>query len=186
MLLSEGARHPYQIEKIVQERDMRYWTELSTSSIYKTLRRLERKGFATSEVSLTERNVGRKTYTLTEIGLTALRDTLREFMSKPEKTIWRIDLATSHLDLLPAEEVDAALSSYEGELEKLLKGYGELEKYLADSGCAEHAMALARRPLFIFDAELRWVRDYRGRLGLVHDKSSAGKRKRERGTHGKA
>jgi DNA-binding PadR family transcriptional regulator len=166
MLLSEGARHPYQIEKIVQDRDMRYWTELSMSSIYKTLRQLEKKGFASSEMSITNHNVSRKTYQLTDLGRTALKDSLREFLSVPQKMTWRIDLATSHLDILPAEAAGAALSTYKVEIEKLVKGYRDLEKYLADSGCPEHAMALARRPIFIYEAELEWLKDYRRRLGL--------------------
>jgi len=41
-LLSERPMHPYQIEKEVRSRDMRFWTELSMSSIYKLLRKLEK------------------------------------------------------------------------------------------------------------------------------------------------
>jgi DNA-binding PadR family transcriptional regulator len=166
MLLSEGAKYPYQIEKIVQDRDMRFWTELSMSSIYKTLRQLEKKTLVTSEVSLTKRNVGRKTYSMTEAGRSALMDALQEFLSAPQKMTWRIDLATSHLDILAPREAASALAAYEAEIEKLLKGYGDLEKYLEGANCSEHAMALARRPMFLYEAELRWVRDYRKRLGL--------------------
>jgi DNA-binding PadR family transcriptional regulator len=166
VLLSEGPAHPYQIEKTVEERDMRYWTELSMSSIYKTLRQLETKGLALSEVSLSERNVGRKTYALTQPGKDLLASTLREYLSVPEKERWRIDLATSHLDLLERDEVAAALDKYRSEVEKLISGYEALEKYLVESGCPEHALALARRPHFRYEAELRWLDDYRSRLGL--------------------
>lgn len=140
------------------------WTELSRSTIYKTLARLETLGLAMSEASLTERNVGRKTYRLSESGAEALRERLREFLSRPEKTIWRVDLATSHLDLLSPGEVGAALSSYEAELEASAKGYGELEAYLRESGCPVHAMALAKRPVALFRAELEWIRTYRAEL----------------------
>jgi DNA-binding PadR family transcriptional regulator len=33
-LLSEQSMYPYQIEKEVRYREMRFWTELSMSSIY--------------------------------------------------------------------------------------------------------------------------------------------------------
>jgi DNA-binding PadR family transcriptional regulator len=172
MLLSEGAGHPYQLEKIVRERDMRYWTELSMSSIYKTLRSLEQKGLASSTVNLTDRNLGRKTYSLTAAGRRALHDTLLEFISRPQKMVWRVDLATSHLDLLSPAEVARGLEAYEGELEKLIKGYGELEKYLLANACPEHALALARRPRYLLKAERAWLRSYRERMRL--EKSHAG------------
>lgn len=165
MLLSEGAAHPYQVEKMVQQRDMRYWTELSMSSIYKTLRQLEKKGLAASKASLGERNVGRRTYRLTKEGRQALREALREFAGEPEKIRWRIDLATSHLDLLTDKEIRTSFDSYAEELRKLIRGYQDLEKYLADDGCPEHAMALARRPLFLYKAELQWLTGYRRQLG---------------------
>jgi DNA-binding PadR family transcriptional regulator len=166
MLLSEGPKHPYQIEKDIQEASMDYWTELSQSSIYKTLRKLEEKGFATSEVALNERNVGQKTYTISEAGLAILKESLHLFLRQPEKAKWRIDLATSHLDLLPTETVRAALDEYEVELRKLIDGYRALEGYLESQACPPHSLALARRPMRIYEGELLWLEEYRRSLGL--------------------
>lgn len=42
-LLSEKPKHAYEIENDIKERDMRYWTEISKSSIYKLLNKLEKK-----------------------------------------------------------------------------------------------------------------------------------------------
>ena len=49
-LLAEKPMHPYQIEQEVRYRDMRFWTELSMSSIYKLLRKLEREGLVIKKV----------------------------------------------------------------------------------------------------------------------------------------
>jgi DNA-binding PadR family transcriptional regulator len=176
MLLSEGPKHPYQIEKDIQEASMDYWTELSQSSIYKSLRQLEEKGYATSEVALNERNVGRKTYKISEPGLAILKESLQEFLSQPEKMKWRIDLATSHLDLLPPEIVSAAFDEYEEEIRKLIAGYRALEAYLVTQGCRTHSLALARRPIRMYEGELLWLGEYRESLGL-----GAGARKEEGG-----
>jgi DNA-binding PadR family transcriptional regulator len=165
MLLSEAPAHPYQIEKLVQERSMRDWTELSKSSIYKTLRQLEGKALVTSEVNLTERNVGRKTYALTEAGREGLRQALIACLSEPEKAMWRIDLATSHLGLLRPEEVELALGSYEAAIRASIASYRELEAYLRADGCPESALALARRPIFLWEGELAWLADFRGLAG---------------------
>ncbi len=173
VILSEGPAHPYQIEKTIAERSMDYWTELSQSSIYKTLRQLEAKGCAASEVALNERNVGRKTYRITEAGLEALRATLLEFLSVPEKRVWRVDLATSHLGLLEPSQVGAALERYAAELRSSIEGYGRLEEYLVASACPGPALALARRPRALFRAELAWLEEFRAGCGLPSGAAAA-------------
>ena len=42
-LLSECPMHAYQIEQEAEFRDMRSWTDLSMSSIYKLLKKLEER-----------------------------------------------------------------------------------------------------------------------------------------------
>jgi DNA-binding PadR family transcriptional regulator len=164
VLLSEGPAHPYQLDKKIADRSMDEWSELSRSTIYKTLARLEAKGLARSEGALTERNVGRRTYSLTEDGKRSLVESLTEFLSKPERSVWRIDLATSHLDLLEPAAVEAAFNSYARELESLVACYGRLEEYLASNACPPWAMALARRPQALYRAELAWLAEYRSAL----------------------
>ena len=55
MLLSEQPMHAYQIEKIVEQRAMREWTEISMSSIYKLLRKLEARRLISSRQQQSER-----------------------------------------------------------------------------------------------------------------------------------
>src|SRR3989304_5788294 len=43
-LLMEQPRHGYQIEQVIQERNMRDWTEIGFSSIYAILGRLLKQG----------------------------------------------------------------------------------------------------------------------------------------------
>jgi DNA-binding PadR family transcriptional regulator len=176
VLLSEGPAHPYHIEKMIADRSMDEWSELSRSTIYKTLVRLESKGFARSDSSLTERNVGRKTYSLTDEGRAVLEETLLEFLSAPERCLWRIDLATSHLGLLDTTKVEAALARYAHELELLIDGYARLEEYLVGASCPEHALALARRPRALFRAEMEWLAEYRREVadGLARDLPGGG------------
>ena len=67
-LLDEKPMHPYEIEKVIVARDMRWWTEISMSSVYKLLRKLEKEGRVKSEVRLNRRNLAQKVYRLTPAG----------------------------------------------------------------------------------------------------------------------
>jgi len=66
-LICEGFRYGYELEKTIEERNMRHWTEVAFSSIYYVLKRLEKKGLITSG---TERVSGRsrKVYSVTPQG----------------------------------------------------------------------------------------------------------------------
>ncbi|HBA84195.1 MAG TPA: PadR family transcriptional regulator [Verrucomicrobia bacterium] len=158
-LLCEGPMHPWQLEKNVKDRDMRFWTGLSQSTIYKQLRALERVGHIACSEEIQSGRL-RKVYTVTRKGREALKKNLRLFLSEPEHLKYRIDLGTYNVDLLPPKQALDALTSYRQKLEEQIKGYGELEKFLDSCGCPAHRKAVARRPIHLFKGEIEWVDEY--------------------------
>lgn len=159
-LLAERPRHPYQIEKEVRERDMRSWTDLSMSSIYKLLRKLERDGFVVSKAELSEQNRARKTYELTEDGLDLLRERVRVALSEPQAAKWPIDVGISNLAVLPVDEAVSCLRLYREALAERHNGYRALEDYLRTEGCPSYRFAFARRPIRMIEGEIRWVDEF--------------------------
>lgn len=156
-LLSEESMYPYQIEQEVKCRDMRLWTDLSMSSIYKLLRKLEKDGLVTRLNQISTGNRLQKLYSISKKGKTVLQDKLEEILRLPEKMKWQIDIGVYNCDLLPQEKVRDSLNEYRVELQKGIQCYQELLKYLMDSKCPEHRFALAKRPVFLFEAEIKWI-----------------------------
>lgn len=163
-LLSEEPMYPYQVEQQVKYRDMRFWTELSMSSIYKVLDKLEKKSLVVRTNEVSEENRLRKLYAISEDGKKALQEKLVTLLSVPEHVRWQVDIGTYNCDLLPRKTVVAALKKYRKELETQVKQYGELEKFLRDSGCPPHRFAIALRPVFLLKGEIEWVDAYLARL----------------------
>jgi len=159
-LLSEQPMHPYQIEKQVEWRDMRYWTELSISSIYKLLVKLEKQGCVAVDRQVTEGNRVRKVYRMTDAGRRALAAKLCTLVSKPEHLRWQVDIALSNLNLLPKKRALKCLERYGKELDALADGYRRLQGFLREQDCPTYRMAIARRPVYLLEAERRWLEDY--------------------------
>ena len=67
-LLSEKPMYPYQIEQEVKSRNMRFWTDLSMSSIYKLLTKLEREKIVERIDDVSAENRIRKIYRLSKKG----------------------------------------------------------------------------------------------------------------------
>lgn len=158
-LLSEKPMHPYEIEKVIVERDMRWWTAISMSSVYKLLRKLEKEGRVKSAVRLNRRNLARKVYHLTPAGRKALVARVRHLASEWTRPIWPVDLALSNLRLLGAREVEACFRNYEASLDKMIECYGRLKAYL-EAHCPLPNVQLAVRPLCLMRAEKQWVRQF--------------------------
>ena len=159
-LLSEEPKHPWQIDKDVQWRDMRFWTDLSQSTIYRQLRALESgrpgdgargegRGPAAQGLLRDRRRPGR-----------AARAPARAALPSPSTSsgawTWGPPTSTSSR----RGEALEALARYRVKLEENVKGYRDLEQFLIDSGCPTHRLALARRPIHLYEGEIRWLDEY--------------------------
>lgn len=164
-LLSEGAKHPYQLEKDVRERDMRYWTDLSMSSIYKLLRKCEGAGLVKRTNTVSPQNRLRALYAISRKGREALAEKLEALLSEPGHIRWPVDIGISNCDLLPRKTVRTALAKYRTGLEERVRCYEALQKYLRDAGCPPHRFGIATRPVFLLKAEMEWVDEYLEKLG---------------------
>ncbi len=159
-LLNEKSMHGYQLEQTIYERSMDYWSEISRSSIYKLLNKLEKEMLVKSEIKLTEKNINQKVYKITIEGKKKLKEKISEILSEPEKIIWRIDLAVANYGILNKKESDECLKKYEQKLDELITGYGNLIKYLKDSNCPANKFGLATRPIALFKAEKKWIKEF--------------------------
>lgn len=67
-LLSIGLRYGFEMEKFAQETDMRRWAEIGMSTIYKTLKDLQRDGAVKARKEKGGPGPARNAYSLTETG----------------------------------------------------------------------------------------------------------------------
>jgi DNA-binding PadR family transcriptional regulator len=111
-LIAEKPRHGYEIERVIEERRMREWTEIGFSSIYYLLKKLEREKLIEGRLEETERGPARKVFHLTEAGQEARHAGLIEVLSSPQPRQAGLMLGLGGLPGIPPDEVLAALRSY--------------------------------------------------------------------------
>ncbi|MDO8963615.1 MAG: PadR family transcriptional regulator [Coriobacteriia bacterium] len=155
-LLSEKPKHAWQIERDVEHRDMRSWTGLSQSTIYRQLTSLEKAGLVESTTDVVDGRA-RKVYSLTTVGLTAARESLLALLGEPESPTWGIDLATYNLNLVPTDDALAALARYRKVLCERIACWEATEEYMGSSSCPAHRLAVTRRPRYLLEGEIRWL-----------------------------
>ena len=156
-LLCEKPKHAYEIEMDIKERDMRYWTEISMSSVYKILKKLEERQFLKSKVGLSENHVAQRVYTVTEKGKNLFKEKLKELISAWQSPIHPIDIGLANLNLLDKKESMDGLEKYADSIDKMIKCYKELEKFLINSKCPLGNIQLATRRIYLLKGEKRWL-----------------------------
>ena len=160
-LIVQEPRHGYQVEQVINERGMRDWAEISFSSIYYILNKLEAKRYISSEMEDKESGgPPRKVYRVTDQGKGAWHESTLEMLSSPKRYSTPLLVGLANLPGLTKTEALSALSQYCHSLEQ------RDSMVQANWTAAQASGQLPWHAEFMFDlslkmtrAELSWVRN---------------------------
>lgn len=159
-LIAECPRHGYELEKVIEERGMRNWTEIAFSSIYFLLNKLVKEGLA---VSYTQPAAGRgpskKVYSATAAGYAALKEGVCDGLASPEPGSQAFMLGLSCLPLLSRSE---ALEALQARRQSLCVRLVELQHHpaLTAPEFPVHVKAMFTYSLPLLEAELNWLDEF--------------------------
>ncbi len=112
-LIAEQPRHGYQIEQVIEARQMRNWTEIGFSSIYYLLKKLEKEGLIAGELQpAATQGPPRKVYTITAAGQAQFQTEILATLSAPAPPQDPFQLALANLPAIPPAQALAALQAH--------------------------------------------------------------------------
>jgi len=121
-ILKKDSLSAYDIQKMVEYRNISKWVKISTPSIYKKVIQLEEKGYITSSL-VKEGNMPEKAvYTLTSSGETQFEKLMMEIACKPISILLDFNSVIVNLDNLSVENQNICLTNIENNI-KTLKQY---------------------------------------------------------------
>jgi len=161
-LVVEEPRHGYEIERVIEERGMREWTEVGFSSIYYLLKKLQRERLVESTLEEAERGPARKVYRATAAGREALLAGSLEALSVPKRCYSPLLLGLAHLPAIPPAEARAALAQYRVALVQRLQNVQE--GWEGKRPLPYSVDAMLDHSLTMVQTELRWVDGFMKRL----------------------
>jgi len=159
-LIAETPRHGYELERVIEERGMRNWTDIAFSSIYFLLNKLVREGMITAASQpAAGRGPARKVYSVMPKGIYALRDGVRASLAHPFPGDRTFMFGLSCLPLLALKDAVAALHERQT---ALLARRDELARHpaLTRPDFPAHVTAMFTYSLSLLDAELAWLEEY--------------------------
>ena len=123
-ILKKGPMSAYDIQKLVEYRNISKWVKISTPSIYKKAIQLEEKGLIKGETVKEGKMPEKAVYSLTEAGETEFERLMFEIASKPISIFLDFNAVIVNLDSLPHEKQKECIAEIEDNI-KTLKNYLE-------------------------------------------------------------
>lgn len=158
-LLFDKNLHGYEIERIIEERNMRLWTEIGFSSIYYVLKRLERSDLVEgSEKQVEGRN--RRIFSITNKGEESMKEKVRELLTSNVKIISPFDLGIAYIHILRKKTAINCLNEYINSTEERMIRLAMSLQNPENEEVNYRKVALLERPLELIKTEIIWVKKF--------------------------
>ena len=157
-MLKREPLSAYEIQKLVEYRNISKWVKISTPSIYKKVIQLEEKGFITSRIERDGKMPEKAVYTLTDAGKEEFEKLMHEISSKPINIFLDFNAVIVNLESMPKESQRECLDSIESNM-KVLKAYLEENFAMKENAPDVPAMGMAvlRQQLLLANAIEEWI-----------------------------
>ena len=157
-ILKKEPMSAYDIQKLVEYRNISKWVKISTPSIYKKTIQLEQKGLIKGSIVKEGKMPEKVIYSLTEAGEKAFEKLMFDISSEPIHIFLDFNAVIVNLDSLPLEKKKMCIDSIEENV-KELKSY--LEQNIREKENIPEipvtGMAVLRQQFVLAEAIETWI-----------------------------
>lgn len=153
----------YDIQKLVEYRNISQWVKISTPSIYKKVIQLEKKGYIKSTMVKETKMVEKAVYSITDAGEKQFENLMMEIASQPINIFLDFNAVIVNLDSLTPENRQSCLINIENNI-SILKSY--LEENINCKGnrpeIPETGKAVLQQQFILAQAIETWIDSLKG------------------------
>ena len=157
-MLKKEPMSAYDIQKLVEYRNISKWVKISTPSIYKKTVQLEKKGFVKGSIVKEGKMPEKVIYSLTDAGQEEFEKLMLEIAAKPIRIFLDFNAVIVNLDSLSSENRKLCIDSIEENI-KELKSYLEQNIHEKENlpEIPPTGMAVLRQQFVLAEAIEKWI-----------------------------
>ena len=157
-ILKKEPMSAYDIQKLVEYRNISKWVKISTPSIYKKAIQLEEKGLIRSEIVKEGKMPEKAIYSLTEAGEAEFERLMFEIAAKPINIFLDFNAVIVNLESLPPEKQKTCIAEKEQNV-SVLKSYLEdnIREKENEPSIPATGMAVLRQQYVLVEAIQAWI-----------------------------
>lgn len=164
-MLKREAMSAYDLQKLVEYRNISKWVKISTPSIYKKVIQLEQKGYIKSRIEKEGRMPEKAVYSLTKSGEKEFEKLMLETSNKPINIFLDLNAVIVNLECMSKSEQTKCLDNIENNM-KTLKAYLEENLSLKENNkdVPEIGFAVLQQQYILAQSIEKWLLDMRKKL----------------------
>lgn len=156
-LVGEGPRYGVEVERTIDERGLREWLTVGSSSAYYILGKLEKQELLKSAAGDTDQMV----YELTEAGRGVLQTAVADLLVQPRPLGTGVELGLANLNVLKPVQVYQAIVKRRAAQGQRLQATEQLwERHQQEGHVTDQQHALYTHGIATMRAELDWLEDF--------------------------
>lgn len=157
-MLKKGPMSAYEIQKLVEYRNISKWVKISTPSIYKKTIQLEEKGLIQGETIREGKMPEKAVYTLTEAGEAEFERLMRKISSNPIHLFLDFNAVIVNLDSLPQEQQKECVAEIAESIKALKKNLEDnLQAKTGAPDVPAAGLAVLRQQYILAQAMEEWI-----------------------------
>jgi len=159
-LLCDKNYYGYEFETVIEQRNMRGWTNIGFSSIYNSLNKLEKNGQLVSKYEKEYGSPKRKVYSIKDETKVIVKEQIINMISEYNSNPSEFDIGMLFSYLITKEQLNKALIIHKENL--IIRKVFLLKRYEQHPTARKrpHIKALFERPLAFIEAEISWVEGF--------------------------
>jgi DNA-binding PadR family transcriptional regulator len=154
-IIAEAPITGYDLQTVIDQRNLRAWTSIGVESIYYLIDKLEKQGLIEGVKKLTEST--RQQYRITSAGVGILQTAVVDMLSSPRAASSGFEIGLANLHVLKTSQVRHALQGYRGGLQIRLETINQrLRNLLEKTTPPFHIISMFEHQISLLKAELLW------------------------------
>lgn len=156
-IVNENPSYAYEIDKVIENRDMRRWVRVGVASIYQVLKRLEERKLVYSKKEKEGRMPERNRYYITEHGKMALTETSKKLLSEIEWYYLDLNVGLETSDLMTPGEIADCLTR---RLAKVQANQARLKQIYTEKDISFKKKVIIRNQILFREAEENFLKEF--------------------------
>lgn len=153
-IIYEEPRNAYEITKLLAYMNVKWWFNVADSTVYSTLKNLEKRGLIEGSIERVGNMPDRTVYSLTEKGKNALKETIRNSILQFNYDTNIFTIAAFIMDILETKEKKELLEKRLSILQSYLTGISKQDNEAWKKEVSAFHVANVKRMIDIVNAEI--------------------------------
>ncbi len=154
-MIQENPVNAYELIKMLSKFQLKDWYEIADSTVYATIKSLEKKGYITGKTQRDGNMPDKTVYSLTATGEAALKDTLKSFLSYFEYDLVPFMIASFFIKIIGLENARICLQKRLSYLEKNKSGLLlQIDNLQNDTSIPHYVLGNVEHNLLVVETEI--------------------------------